>query len=101
MFGRSDATGGLAATSLVGVRTSAPSTWVHWKIRICASNGFAPSLRSFRVAVAPGAGTSTSTGATCRDAASGIAQGDANNAVRKALTRQDLIDMAAAPRVNR
>src|SRR5260370_19250161 len=97
MFGRSDATGGLAATSLVGVRTSAPSTWVHSKIRICASNGLVPSLRSFKVAVAPGAGTSTSTGATCSDAACGIAQGDANNTVREALTRQDLTDLAAAP----
>src|ERR1700726_1782980 len=50
------------------------------------------------VAAAPGAGTSTSTGATCRDAACAIAHGDANSAATKALRRSRvLIDMAAVP----
>jgi hypothetical protein len=64
-------------------------------MRICASSGRLPSLRSCKVEAAPGAGTSTSTGATCRDAACGNAQGEANNAIRTALTRKDLTGMAA------
>ncbi|HOV03955.1 MAG TPA: hypothetical protein PLG99_06060 [Kaistiaceae bacterium] len=61
--------GGEATTSRVGSSTSRPSFWLHLNTRTWASMGFRPSLRRVMVPVAPGAGTSTMTGATWSEAA--------------------------------
>src|SRR5215467_217907 len=96
--------GGLATTSSVGSSFSSPLISVQRNTRICARRAVLPSLRSLLVAEATGAGISSVTGATWREAAPAGVGRDIGSAVNHAALENRAgrnLRMTPVPRVAR